>query len=235
MDENCGTVRAFWDLTSGILQKCTKWPQTELKEWDINKYLAYAFTRTVSLKCSSVLLSDQLFSRYCIFYYFPIDSHVKISQCHNIFKTWPIAKKSNRMYSTTVAILANVPWSWLKSDENHRGNSILELPAPYGPMLTKISNCHKTFQYFTERQIKVIGCILPWMKSVGVVHAFWKSEHRKCCKVYWMTPNWTYRSRHEKYPTYAVHRTASSKFSSISWYNQPFSRYSTFIPHWLPC
>ena len=32
---------------------------------------------------------------------FPIDSHVKISRRHNIFfKTWPIAKKSDSLYST---------------------------------------------------------------------------------------------------------------------------------------
>ncbi len=36
---------------------------------------------------------------------FPIDPHVKISKCHKIFKTWPIAKKSNSLYST---MLANV-------------------------------------------------------------------------------------------------------------------------------
>ena len=34
---------------------------------------------------------------------FPIDSHVKISECHKIFKTWPIAKESDSLYSTMVA------------------------------------------------------------------------------------------------------------------------------------
>ena len=29
---------------------------------------------------------------------FPIDSHVKLSKCHEIFKTWSIAKKSNNLY-----------------------------------------------------------------------------------------------------------------------------------------
>ncbi len=35
---------------------------------------------------------------------FPIDSHVKISKCH---KTWPIAKKSDSLYST-ILVVANV-------------------------------------------------------------------------------------------------------------------------------
>ena len=34
---------------------------------------------------------------------FPIDSHVKISKYHKIFKTCPIAKKINSLYSAMVA------------------------------------------------------------------------------------------------------------------------------------
>ncbi len=33
---------------------------------------------------------------------FPIDSHVKIPKYYKIVKTWPIAKKSNRLYSPMV-------------------------------------------------------------------------------------------------------------------------------------
>ncbi len=34
---------------------------------------------------------------------FPIHSHVKISKCHKIFGTRPMAKKSNSLYSFMVA------------------------------------------------------------------------------------------------------------------------------------
>ena len=43
---------------------------------------------------SSVLLYDHPFSRYCTFYDFFIDSHVKISKCHKIFNFGYIAKTS---------------------------------------------------------------------------------------------------------------------------------------------
>ena len=43
---------------------------------------------------------------------------------------------------------------WLRSDENCRSR-ILEFPAPYGPVLTNISNCHKILivgQKLADRQ-----------------------------------------------------------------------------------
>ncbi len=47
---------------------------------------------------------------------FPIDSHVKISKCHNIFKTWPIAKKNDSLYSTMVAnVLIKFGWHQMKT------------------------------------------------------------------------------------------------------------------------
>ncbi len=46
---------------------------------------------------------------------FPIDSHVKISKCHKIFKTCPIAKKSNslQLYSAMVANVL-IKFGWLR-------------------------------------------------------------------------------------------------------------------------
>ncbi len=66
-----------------------------------------------------------------------------------------------------------------------------------------------------------------WMKTVGPV-AFWKSKHRNLCKMHWMTPDWTQRIRHKMYPTYAVPRSMSPNFSSVSLYDQLFSSYSRF-------
>ncbi len=45
----------------------------------------------------SVSLYGQRFSiyLYCTFYDFLIDANIKISRCHKIAKTLPIAKKSN--------------------------------------------------------------------------------------------------------------------------------------------
>ncbi len=63
----------------------------------------YGVPMTTSLKFSYVSLYGRPFSRYCIFYEFPIDSHLKNSKCHKIFKTWLIAKKSNSLYSTMAA------------------------------------------------------------------------------------------------------------------------------------
>ncbi len=46
-------------------------------------------------------------------------------------------------------------------------------------------------------------------------------------KVHRMQPKWTRRIRQEKYPIYAVPRTTSPKYLSVSLYDQPFSRYFT--------
>ncbi len=47
---------------------------------------------------------------------FLIDSHVKISKCHKIFKTWPNAKKSNSLYSTMIAnVLIKFGWHQMKT------------------------------------------------------------------------------------------------------------------------
>ena len=50
---------------------------------------------------------------------------------------------------------------WLKSDEKCRKSSILKfLSTIYGPVLTKISKCHKFFFKLADWQ-KVIACIPP--------------------------------------------------------------------------
>ena len=109
------------------------------------KYCIYVHCSTPSPIFSSVLLYDYLFSRYSTFR-FPIDSYLKILKCHKIFNTWPIGKKSNSLYSTMVTQCPHKVW--LTSDENSRRRSVLKFPAPYGPVLTKISKSHRIFKFW---------------------------------------------------------------------------------------
>ena len=101
----------------------------------LQKYPTYLY-------CSA--LRSQIFIRFAlrttifeIFHIlgFPVDSHVKISKCHNIFKFWQIAKMChNVLFTHNYLIYHKV---WLRSDENWRRNSILKFLLPWGPMLTK--------------------------------------------------------------------------------------------------
>ncbi len=123
----------------------------------------------MSAKFSSVSLYGQLFFRYCTFYAFAIDSHVKISKRHKIFKTWPIAKKSNSLYSPMVDNVLK-KFDFLRTlDENSRRSSVLKFPAPYSPVLTKISKCHVTFLIFGRSPKKKYQPVLP-----PEYHAFYK-------------------------------------------------------------
>ncbi len=83
--------------------KCTKWPQTKLNELGIKSTLHmwtvvpwvpnfHPFRSTISR------FSDIPHFR------FPIDSYVKISNCHKIFKFWQIAKISKFLYSPVTAV-----------------------------------------------------------------------------------------------------------------------------------
>ncbi len=63
--------------------------------------------------------------------------------------------------------------------------------------------CNRLYSLVTS--ILTIKFGWNWVKTGGA-GAFWKSLRRKFCKVHRMTPNWTKIIRHEKYPTYAVHR-----------------------------
>ncbi len=146
------------------------------------KYLTYAVRRTTSPIFSSVSFYDQPFSRNCTFYDFPIDSHVKISKYHKIFKNLDDCREKYLLVFLHCSQCRHR--FWLRSDE-HRWSSVLKFPAPYVPMLTKISKWHQFF-YFWHIAKEVITCSAPppnyhtshkiWLKldeSVGV-GAFWK-------------------------------------------------------------
>ncbi len=61
------------------------------------------FPRTANPKLSSVSVYGQSFSRYCTFYDFPIDSHVKISKCNKIVKLGRLPRKVIACIPPTVA------------------------------------------------------------------------------------------------------------------------------------
>ncbi len=72
--------------------------------------------------------------------------HVKIQSATIFLKLGRLPNKINSLYSTMVA---NVLIKFgLRSDENCRRSSDLKFPPPYGPLLTKISKCHKIFDFW---------------------------------------------------------------------------------------
>ncbi len=129
-------------LKSGNFGKVHQMTPNQTEAIGHQKYLSYIY---------ALYARSQIFVRFAlrlaifeIFHIlgFPIDSHVvKISKDH---KTWPIAKKSDSLYSTMVASSHNV---WLTWDEKYRRRSVLKLSIPYGPVLGKISNCHRIFNF----------------------------------------------------------------------------------------
>ncbi len=74
-------VVAFRNLIIGKLT------QSELKESDMKSALRMQYLRLCEsqIKFSSVSLYNQSFSRYCTFYGFLADSHLKISKWHIFF------------------------------------------------------------------------------------------------------------------------------------------------------
>ena len=68
--------------------------------------------------------------------------------------------KSNSLYSTMVAnVLIKFGWHRMKT---LRGVVVLKFPAPYGPVLTKISKCHRFFNFWHITK-KVIAYNSPWL------------------------------------------------------------------------
>ncbi len=138
---------------------------------------------------------------------FPIDSYLKISKCHKIFKTWPIAKKRDSLYSTMVAnVLKRFGWHQMKNV----GEAFRNFWAPYGPVLRKISKCHRIFIFWQiakksnslyQPQIMIL-CMKFGLNLMNCWRSVSKSWNRKLCKVHWMAPNQTQGIGHEKYPTY---------------------------------
>ena len=76
---------------------------------------------------------------------FPLDSHVKISKCHKIFIFWQLANSFINLHSTMTALFViKFGSDRVKAGQSKR-SSILKFLAPHGPVLTKISKCHKMF------------------------------------------------------------------------------------------
>ncbi len=89
------------------------------------------------------------------------------------FKIWPIAKNSSSLYSPMVA---NVLIKFVRHlDENCR-SSALKFPVPYGPVLTKISKCHKIFSF---GQIAEKGNNLYSPPDYHAFHKIWMKLNEK--------------------------------------------------------
>ena len=99
---------------------------------------------------------------------FPIDSFVNISKCHAILKLGRLPRK-------LITCWSNVLTKLLAWDENCKRRSVLKFPAPYGPVLRKVSNCHNIFNFLADRQ-KVIAYITPWLWyfAWSLVEVWWK-------------------------------------------------------------
>ncbi len=72
-----------------------------------------------------------------------------------------------------------------------------------------------------------------WMNIVVAVAFSW---HQEFFKVHRITPNWTQRIR-QNVSYICTYKTTSPKFWTVSLYDQPFSRYGTFLrfSHWPTC
>ncbi len=139
------------------------------------KYSTYMHYSTLNPKFLSVSLYDQLLSRYYTFKDFPIGFHVKISKCCKICNFCRLLK---RLYSLVTALFIIRFGSYrIKTVEGVI--SCLKFPAIYGPVLTKISKCHKIFNFleitktfitfhFSITTLFIIKFGSDWMKIVEV-------------------------------------------------------------------
>ncbi len=101
-------------LTSQILQRAPNANDPQLNSNDL--------TRKVPYICSSQDCESKIFICFALrsatfkIFAVALDSDVKVSKCHKIFKTWPITKKSNSLYSPTVSnVLTKLDWHWMKT------------------------------------------------------------------------------------------------------------------------
>ncbi len=150
-------------------------------------YSTWGDPYTASSKFSSVSLYGQSFSRYCTFYDFSIDSHVEITKCHKIFKTWPIAKKATAcipsVSQSSWTLIINIGFNfwriakkltdcinpdchafhkvWLKLDENCGSSS---------PLKILTLEILKSAPHDTKLNSNVLTRKLPYM---------WRPLHRK--------------------------------------------------------
>ena len=105
---------------------------------------------------------------------FPIDFQVKISKCHKIFNFWQIAKTFITTFHYNCLTYYKV---WLRSDQNCKRSNILKFRAPYSPVLTKISKCHKIFTFGRFWQKKVLA-ISP--HDQHTYNKFWLKLNENC-------------------------------------------------------
>ena len=99
---------------------------------------------------------------------------LKFQSATNFFKTWPIAKKSDSLYS---AMIAQCPHEvWLTSDEHCSRSSVLKCPAPYDPVLTKFQSTIE-FLIFGRSPKKSQPILAP---DYDTVYKVWLKSNENC-------------------------------------------------------
>ncbi len=155
-----GEEQIFKNCKIRNFAKCTRWPQTKLKESGIKRNLHMC---TIVPRVPNYHPFHSTISRFRDIRHlgFPIDSHVIILKCHKFCEAWPIAEKSNSLYSPMVNnVLIQFGWEPAKSViEVAFWNFQLD---PCGPVLRKISMCHN-FCNFWQIAKNVIAYISPWL------------------------------------------------------------------------
>ena len=148
---------------SAILQSAPNDPKNQIQGIGNQKCPTYVHCRTRGPGVPSFHPFRSMINRFWDIphFRFPIDSHVKISKCHKIFKTWLIAKKSTSAYSTMVAnVLIKFGWHRMKTVGvafwNFQPQMVLYV-------LTKLPKCHIFFLFFGRSDQKVIAYIPPWL------------------------------------------------------------------------
>ncbi len=104
---------------------------------------------------------------------FPIDPHVKISKCHKIVKAWPIAQKSDSLYSIIVAnVLINFDWHRMKAV----GGVAFWNFQPHMVVFIKRLTCHRIFNFWQIAK-NVIAYISPWL---WYLYQVWLKSDENC-------------------------------------------------------
>ncbi len=149
---------------------------------------------------------------------FPLTAILKFQSATFFFKTWPIAKKSDSLYSTMVAQCPHKVW--LTWDENRR-NSVLKFPA-HMVLCSKFQSAIKFLFFFFWRSAKnVIAYISSWWLYFvrRLVEIWWKLLKNRGIRNYAKCTEWPKTNLKES----GIKSTLSPKFSSVSLHDQPFS------------
>ncbi len=136
IDQKWGSSSLLKILKSQILLSASNDPKLNSKWPDTKGPYICSSLRTANTKFSSILLR-----KYC--YNFPIDSYVKFQSAKTLFLA-ARRKMYNFIFPYVCIIYHKL---WLRSYKNCR-SSVLKSQIPLGPVLTKLSKCHKICNFW---------------------------------------------------------------------------------------